>query len=100
MSSIKLFRDLALNIGVGGPSDQRRWFKIKLNDILQHHENNGDIVWKELVVSLILSLRHSLNEKVVYIHTDSEACKCMLINMRAKLSRPDLQLIINETGKI
>ena len=41
------------------------------------------------------SLRHSPNKKVIHIYTNNEAC-----NMRAKLSRPDLQLIMNEIYKI
>ena len=99
---ITLFTDAALNIGLGGYSDQGHWFKNNWNDIQLYHENNRDIVWKELVAifAFIHTLRHSLNKKVVHIYTDNEACKYMLINMRAKLSRPDLQLIINEICKI
>ena len=72
-----------------------------MKDIQLHHEDDRDIFWKDLVAILTIlhSLRHSLNEKVVYIYTDSKACKYMLINMRSKLSRPDLQLIINEMRK-
>ena len=99
---VTLFTDAALNVGLSGHSDQGHWFKNNWKDIQLHHENNGDIVWKELVVMCALphALRHSLNNKVVHIYTDNEACKCVLISMRAKLSRPDLQLIINWICKI
>ena len=50
--------------------------------------------------AVLHSLRHSLNKKVVHFYTDNEACKYMVINVRAKLSRPDLELIINEMCKI
>ena len=46
------------------------------------------------------SLKHSLNKKVVHVYTGNGAYKYTLINMRAKLSRPDLQLIMNEKFKI
>ena len=52
------------------------------------------------MAAFLHSLRHSLNEKVVHIYTDNKACKYMLINVRAKLSRPNLQVIINEMRKI
>ena len=51
-------------------------------------------------ISISLFIKHSLNKKVVHIYMDNESCKYMLINVRAKLSRPDLQLIINEIRKI
>ena len=94
--------DASLNIGLGGYSNKGHWFKNNWNDIQLYHPDNRDIVWKELVAifSFLHSLRHSLNKKVIHIYTDNEACKYMLINMRAKLSRPDLQIIINEICKI
>ena len=52
------------------------------------------------IFAFLQSLRHSLKKKEVYIYTDSEPFKYMLINMRAKLKRPDLQLQINEMRKI
>ena len=99
---IVFYTDAALKIGLGGYSNQGHWFKNNWNDINLHHADNRDIVWKELVAifSFIHSLRHSLTKKVVHVYTDNEACKYMLINMRAKLTRPDLQIIINEICKI
>ena len=99
---VTLFTDAVLNIVLEGYSDQGQWFKNNWNDIQLHYENDGDVVWKELVAAFAFlhSLRHSLNEKVVHVYTDNEACKCSLVNMRAKLSRPDLHLNINEMCKI
>ena len=61
------------------------------NDAQLHHESNDGIVWKELIATfaILTLLRHFLNEKVVYIYTDNNACKYMLINVRAKLTRQD-----------
>ena len=99
---ITFYTDASLNIGLGGYSNQGHWFKNKWDDIQLHQTDNRDIVWKEVVAifAFLHSMRHSLNKKVVHIYTDNEACKYMLIKMRAKLKRPDLQLIINETCKI
>ena len=43
---------------------------------------------------------NDIGSKVIYIYMNNEACKCMLINMQAKLSLTDLQLIISEMCKI
>ena len=96
------YTDAALNIGLGGYSNQGHWFKNEWRHINLYHNDNRDIVWRELVAifSFIHSLKESLTGKVIHIFTDNEACKYMLINMRAKLSRPDLQVIINELCKI
>ena len=82
------FTDAALNIRLGGYSNKGHWFKNNWNDFQLYPTDNRDIVWKELVAifSFLHSLKHSLNKKVVYIYTDNEASKCMLINMHAKLS--------------
>ena len=99
---IILYTDASLNIGIGGYSNQGHWFKNNWNDIQLYHPDNRDIVWKELsaIFSFLHSLRHTLKQKVVHIFTDNEACKYMLISMRAKLNRPDLQILINEICKI
>ena len=57
-------------------------------------------VWKGLVAMFAFphSLSHSLNKKVVHVNTDNKACDYVLLNMPAKLSRPDLHLTINETS--
>ena len=99
---IIFYTDASLNIRLGGYSNKGLWFKNNWNDIQLYHPNNREIVWKELVAifSFLYSLRHSLNKKLLHIYTDNEACKYMLINLRAKLSRTDLQIIINEICKI
>ena len=35
-------------------------------------------------------------DKSIHLFTDNEACKYMLISMRSKLYRPDLQILINK----
>ena len=99
---IKLYTDASLKIGLGGYTDDGKWFQNKWDDINLFHPNNRDIVWRELtaIFSFIHALRFSLQHKVVHAFTDNEACKYMLINMRSKLTRPDLQLVINEICKI
>ena len=99
---IVCFTDASLKIGLGGYSNHGHWFKNDWNNIELYHSNNRDIVWKELVAifALIHSLKDSLIKKVVHMYTDNEACKYMLIKMRAKLTRPDLQIIINEICKL
>ena len=99
---IKLYTDASLKIGLGGYSDKGHWYKNEWNQIQLHHANNRDIVWRELVAifTFVHALRFSLSKKVTHIFTDNEACKYMLINMRSKLSRPDLQCIINEICKL
>ena len=97
-----LFTDAALNIGSAGCSEQGHWFKNNWNDIRLLHENNRDSIWNQLVAmfAFLHSLRHSLNKKVVPIFTDNEERRHVIINMPAKLSRPDLQLIIKEKCRI
>ena len=99
---ITIYTDASFNIGLGGYSDQGHWFKNDWNDVQLYHPHNRDIVWKELsaIFTFLHSLRHSIKQKVVHIYTDNEACKYMLISMRAKLNRPDLQIIINEICKL
>ena len=69
MPDMTLLTAAALNFGTGGCSDQGHWFKKNWNDVQLHHENERDIVWKELVsiFAFLLSLRHSLNKKVVHV---------------------------------
>ena len=99
---IIIYTDASLKVGAGGFSSKGHWFQTNWKNLNLHHPNNRDIVWKELVAifAFIKTLRSSLRHKVLHIFTDNEACKFMLINMRSKLSRPDLQLIINEICKI
>ena len=72
------------------------------SDINLCHDKNGDILWGELIAiyAFVDTLKPSLQGKTVHIFTDNEACKFMLINVRSKLARPDLQRIINELCKI
>ena len=99
---ITIYTDAALNIGLGGISDEGDYFVNNWTDVNLHHATNRDIVWKELVAIYVFvaSLASKLSHKTVHIYTDNEACKYMLINMRCNLQRPDLQCIINEFCKL
>ena len=48
----------------------------------------------------IHALATSLHHKIIHIYTDNELVKFMLIKMRAKLARPDLQILINTIYKL
>ena len=99
---ITFYTDASLKIGLGGYSDNGFWFKNNWCDVNLYHPNNRDIVWRELtaIFTFIHALKDTLHSKVLHVFTDNEACKYMLINMRSKLTRPDLQCIINEICKI
>ena len=99
---ITIFTDASLKIGLGGFSSDGHWYKNKWEDIVLHNDFNRDIVWRELVAiyAFLESIKLNLKNKTIHIYTDNEACKFMLINMRSKLSRPDLQSIINQICKI
>ena len=99
---VKLYTDASLKIGLGGYSDNGFWFQNNWQEFNLFYPNNRDIVWRELVAifSFIHAMRVSLQNKVVHVFTDNESCKYMLISMRSKLTRPDLQCIINEICKI
>ena len=99
---IILYTDASLKIGIGGYSNEGHWIKQEWKNIKLFQANNRDIVWRELVAiyAFIDSLKYYLNKKTVHVYTDNEPCKYMLISMRSKLKRPDLQRIINEICKI
>ena len=44
ISDKTLFTDAALNIGLGGHSNQGHWFKNDWNDIQVSHKNDEDVV--------------------------------------------------------
>ena len=98
---ITLYTDASLLIGIGGISDKGHWFKNMWTDITLHNMEYRDIIWKELcaVFVFVHALRHHLKQKVVHIYTDNEPVKFMLISMRSKLYRPDLQILINKICK-
>ena len=99
---ITIYTDASLKVGVGGISDKGHWFKNKWSDIHFPDAKNRDIVWRELaaIYTFVSALKSQLSNKTIHIYTDNEACKFMLIKMRSKLSRPDLQLLINELCKL
>ena len=65
--NITLFTDAALNIGLGGYSDQGQWFKNNWNDTQLHHENSREIVWKELT-AINSSTEMIIIQSVVWLH--------------------------------
>ena len=105
---IRIVTDASMLIGAGGiASDgsyfQTRWSDIDLNIVSR---DERDIQWRELVAIygclLSLSTRHgsAINDSLIEVFTDNVACKYMLINMTAKLTRPDLQILIDEICKL
>ncbi|MCP4910588.1 MAG: hypothetical protein GY907_07760, partial [Bacteroidetes bacterium] len=84
-------------IGIGGITNRGQWFQNKWSDIYFPGEQNRDNLWRELcaVFVVIASLRKMLRHKIIHVYTDNEPVKWMLISMRSKLYRPDLQYLIN-----
>lgn len=94
--------DAALVVGgIGGYVDKfgGKWFQVAWSEINLFHPR--DIVWRELsaIYTLVQCCKQDWGGQVVRIETDNKAVKYMLINMRSKLSRPDLQILINEICK-
>jgi len=93
--------DASLKTGIGATFSngfflQEHWEDINL------YNNNRDIVWRELaaiytsLMCISQTLGNDIMDKSIHLFTDSEACKYMLISMRSKLYRPDLQILINK----
>ncbi len=97
---ISIHTDASLNIGIGatfsnGCYIQEHWNNIEL------FNNKRDIVFKELaaIYTALHTLKdiykNNLFDKTIELYTDNKACMYMLIYMRSKLYRPDLQKLIN-----
>ena len=94
--------DASLKIGVGAVSNKGHYIQHKWTDFNLHLPTKKDIVWRELVAVYVTlhSLQKEIINKVVHLYTDNMGVKWMLINMRSKLYRPDLQILINEICKL
>ena len=94
--------DASGKVGIGGISNKAHWFQNKWSDINFYNSNNRDILWKELVAiySIMATMKNKLSGKCIHIKTDNEPVKYMLISMRSKLTRADLQIIINKICKM
>ena len=105
---MRIVTDASMLIGAGGIASDGSYFQTRWSDINLHIDTRDerDIQWRELVAiyGCLLSLekRHgdALNDTLIEIFTDNIACKYMLINMTAKLTRPDLQILINDICKL
>lgn len=103
---ITLHTDASLTVGIGGIASTGYFVQNKWSDIRLHSPSTKDIIWRELVAIFVMLF--ALNEetstclvdKTIKVYTDNVACKYMLINMRAKLYRPDLQILINNICKL
>ena len=99
----RIITDASMLIGAGGIASDGTYFQTRWTDITLHIEKQTerDIQWRELVaiygsvLAMEARLGHSIEDSLIEIFTDNEACKYMLINMTAKLGRPDLQTLIN-----
>ena len=103
-ADFRIVTDASMLVGAGGIVSDGTFFQTRWADLDMHiqRREERDIQWRELVAIyaalLGLEQRHGdrLNDCRVQIFTDNVACKYMLINMTAKLGRPDLQVLINE----
>ena len=94
--------DASLKIGIGAISNKGHYIQHTWTEFNLFQPNKKDIVWKELVAVYVTlhSLQKEIINKVVHVYTDNMGVKWMLINMRSKLYRPDLQILINEICKL
>ena len=99
---ITIFTDASKTIGVGGISSTGYYFQHKWTEIDLSEPEKRDIQWRELcaVFMAIHCLQGELSGKSVHIYTDNDPVKWMLIKMRSRLARPDLQIIINKICEI
>ena len=99
---ITIFTDASKSIGVGGISSTGHYFQHKWTEIDLSEPEKRDIQWRELcaVFMAIHCLQGELSGKSVHIYTDNDPVKWMLIKMRSRLARPDLQIIINKICEI
>ena len=98
---IVIHTDASSKVGIGGWSNLGHFFQNKWTDISSSNPKVKDIQWRELsaIYVMMKSLENILHNKIIHIYTDNEAVKYMLIKMRAKLYRPDLQILINDICK-
>ena len=99
---VTIYTDASKTVGVGGISSTGDYFQQKWTDIGLSDPTKRDIQWRELcaVFMAIHSLQTKLTRKFVHIYTDNDAVKWMLIKMRSRLARPDLQILINKICEI
>ena len=105
---IRIVTDASMIVGAGAIMSDGSYFQTRWTDINLHIEKRDerDIQFRELIAIYValLSLEHrhgsKLNDTLIEIFTDNVACKYMLINMTAKLTRPDLQILINDICKL
>lgn len=97
-SDVTIYTDASLTIGIGGISSTGHYFQNRWTDIKLSKPEQRDILWRELcaIFVVIRALAPLLRRKFIHIWTDNDPVKWMLIKMRAKLSRPDLQILINK----
>ena len=97
-----ILTDASVTIGIGGICSSGHYFQHKWTDIELTEPLKRDIQWRELcaVFVAIHSLQAQLSRKFVHVYTDNDAVKWMLIKMRSRLARPDLQIVINKICEI
>ena len=100
---ITITTDASSLVGVGGFDDKGSYFQHKWTEV-PHFEKypKRDINWMELAAIFVI-IHHSAStfkNKTIHIYTDNKPVKHMLIKMRSKLNRPDLQRLINEICRL
>lgn len=96
--------DASMLVGAGGLASDGTFFQIRWNEVNLHIPTaaHRDIQWRELaaIYTALMNLEHrhadSLTDSFIHVFTDNDSCKWQLIKMSAPLSRPDLQILINE----
>ena len=100
---ITITTDASSSVGIGGFDDRGKYFQNRWQEIPELNDYpRRDIQWMELC-AIFVFIHHSapsLRNKTVHIYTDNIAVKYMLIKMRSKLKRPDLQILINTICKL
>ena len=99
--NVEFWTDASLTIGIGGISSDSLFIQEKWENINLTYPEKRDIIWKELAAihCMLFSYAKSVNNKTdiwFRLWTDNMTCKWMLIHMRSKLYRPDLQILIND----
>ena len=98
---ITLHTDASLTIGIGAVSSNGYFIQQKWSDIFLHRPEKKDILWKEMCAifvmlhALDIEMGDSFKGLVIHVFTDNMPCKWMLMSMRSRLYRPDLQILIN-----
>lgn len=97
-----ILTDASVTVGVGGICSLGQHYQHKWTEVTNFQHSKRDILWKELcgVYMALHCWKEQLRGKWVHVYTDNDPVKWMLIKMRARLYRHDLQVLINDICQI